>query len=94
MTDANVFQPPTLTIARGTTVTWTNTGQSPHSVTDDPSKATNPSDSVLPAGAQPFDSGIINASGTFSHTFDTPGQYVYFCIPHESLGMIGRITVS
>jgi plastocyanin len=94
MTDANLFQPATLTIPRGTTVTWTNTGQVGHTVTDDPSKAANPSDSVLPSGAQAWDSGTVNGGGTFSHTFDTPGQYVYFCIPHEALGMIGRITVT
>ena len=94
MTDANLFQPATLTVPRGTTVTWTNTGQVGHTVTDDPSKAANPSDSVLPSGAQAWDSGTVNGGGTFSHTFDTPGQYVYFCIPHEALGMIGRITVT
>jgi len=93
MTDANEFQPNTLTVTRGTTVTWANTGQSPHTVTDDPSKAANSSDSLLPAGAEPWDSGIVAGGGNFSH-IDTPGHYVYFCIPHESLGMVGRITVS
>lgn len=94
MTDANQFQPATVTVARGTTITWLNVGTVPHTVTDDPTKAANPSDSVLPAGAQPWDSGMIAGGENFSHTFDTPGQYVYFCIPHESLGMVGRITVS
>jgi plastocyanin len=94
MTDSFQFQPANITVPRGGTVTWTNTGQSPHTVTDDPSKAASPADSVLPAGAEPWDSGMINAGGTFSHTFDTPGQYTYFCIPHESLGMVARITVT
>ncbi|HEV7665699.1 MAG TPA: plastocyanin/azurin family copper-binding protein [Chloroflexota bacterium] len=94
MTDANQFQPATVTVARGAAVTWVNTGQSPHTVTDDPSKAANPNDAVLPAGAQPWDSGIIAAGGSYSLVFDVPGQYVYFCIPHESLGMVARITVT
>jgi hypothetical protein len=32
--------------------------------------------------------------GTFSFTFEEPGTYDYFCIPHESLGMIGSVTVT
>jgi plastocyanin len=35
LTHSNQFQPATLTVARGTTVTWANTGFAPHTVTDD-----------------------------------------------------------
>jgi plastocyanin len=94
MTDANQFVPANLTVPRGATVVWTNTGQVQHTVTDDQAKAVNKADAVLPPGAQPWDSGLINAGQSYSHTFDVAGQYTYFCIPHESLGMIGRITVS
>jgi plastocyanin len=94
MNDANQFVPVTLTIQRGTTVTWTNSGQVPHTVTDDPSKAINKANAVLPDGAPAWDSGTINGGQTFSHTFDIPGQYTYFCIPHESLGMVARLTVT
>ena len=41
LTNANQFQPGTLTVARGTTLTWVNTGLAPHTVTDDASKAPN-----------------------------------------------------
>ena len=67
-TDANQFQPVNVTVARGASVNWVNTGQSPHTVTDDPSKAASPSDSVLPSGAQPWDSGTI-------------GPYLAGCFP-------------
>ena len=30
---------------------------------------------------------------TFSHTFDKAGTFKLFCIPHESLGMVGTIVV-
>jgi hypothetical protein len=30
---------------------------------------------------------------SFSVTFDTPGVYDYFCVPHEQAGMVGRIIV-
>ena len=94
MTDTYQFQPATLTVPRGTTVTWMNTGQQQHTVTDDPAKAANRADAQLPNGAQPWDSGLIDAGKTFTHTFDTPGEYTYFCMPHEALGMVARITVS
>ena len=91
---SNEFQPAAITVARGTTVQWVNTGVMPHTVTDDPSKAARPSNAALPSGAQTWDSGQLNGGQSFSHTFDTPGDYTYFCIPHESLGMVGHITVT
>jgi len=94
MTNSNEFQPAAITVARGTTVQWVNTGVMPHTVTDDPSKAAKPSDAALPSGAPAWDSGQLNGGQSFSHTFDTPGDYTYFCIPHESLGMVGHITVT
>jgi len=94
MTDANRFEPVDLTVPKGATVTWMNTGQAVHTVTDDPSKAVNKSDAALPSGAQPWDSGTIPGGASFSKSFDVPGQYTYFCVPHESLGMVGHITVT
>lgn len=55
----------------------------------------------LPAGADPFSSygpdepplGTEGRGETYEHTFETPGTYVYVCIPHTSAGMIGRVTV-
>ncbi len=32
-------------------------------------------------------------SVTFTDTFDRPGSYKLICIPHEALGMVGRIVV-
>ena len=98
MTNSNEFQPAAITVARGTTVTWINSGQAPHTVTDDPGKAAKPSDAVLPSGAQAWDSGLhgglLNSGQSFSYTFDMPGDYTYFCIPHESLGMVAHIRVT
>jgi plastocyanin len=94
MNDAYQFRPADVTIPKGASVTWTNAGTVVHTVTDDPSKAINPSDAVLPSGAQAWDSGNVVGGATYSRTFDVPGQYTYFCIPHETLGMVGHITVS
>jgi plastocyanin len=87
------FQPMLFTVPAGTTVTWTNTAHDQHTVTDAASRATNSADAALPAGAQGWDSGPINSGQAFSHTFTTPGTYKYFCTIHESLGMLGTVTV-
>jgi plastocyanin len=94
MTNALRFEPATLSIQKGTTVTWRNTTGIIHTVTDDPGKAANKADAALPSGAQPWDSGNMNPGETFQHTFDTPGTYEYFCTPHEAAGMVGSITVT
>jgi plastocyanin len=94
MTDQLRFEPASLTVPRGSTVTWTNTGAVEHTATDDPSKAVTASNAALPSGAQPWDSGTVAAGQSFSHTFDTPGTYKYFCIPHEAAGMVATIVVT
>jgi plastocyanin len=94
MTDQYKFDPATLTIPKGTTVEWQVAGTQPHTVTDDPSKAMDKSHTVLPAGADPWDSGMLNPGQSFKHTFTVAGEYSYICIPHEAMGMIGKITVT
>ena len=94
MTVALKFEPGTLTVPKGTTVTWRNSRATVHTVTDDPAKAANKADAALPSGVKPWDSGNINPGGTFQHTFDTPGSYQYFCILHEAAGMVASITVT
>lgn len=94
LTDALKFEPASLTVPRGTTVTWRNGSQLVHTVTDDPSKAANADDAQLPSGAQAWDSGDLNAGREFTHTFDVPGTYKYFCQPHETAGMLGTIIVT
>src|SRR3954470_14724846 len=55
MNDLNRYAPAALTVPKGATMTWQNLGSMPHTVTDDPSKALNKADAVLPVGAQPWD---------------------------------------
>lgn len=100
MTDDLVFDPDSLTISAGTTVTWENVGVVDHTVTAYEDK--------IPADAEYFASGGFESEGsardnqqagfvgegeTYSHTFEVPGSYEYFCIPHESAGMTASITV-
>ena len=93
MTDALKYEPASVTIKKGDTITWKNTGQLQHTATDDASKAANKSNASLPSGAQAWDSGLVDAGKTYSHKFDVAGTYKYFCIPHEAAGMVGTITV-
>ena len=77
----NFFAPANITIEPGTTVTWVQSGDNPHTTTS--------YDGL-------WDSGLIegDSGGTFSFTFEEPGTYDYFCIPHEDLGMVGSVTVT
>jgi plastocyanin len=77
----NSFDPANMTVEPGTTVTWVQSGNNPHTTTS--------YDGL-------WDSGMIEggSGGTFSFTFEEPGTFDYFCIPHESLGMIGSVTVT
>lgn len=62
------FGPPALTVAKGTTVTWTNNDGSAHSIQGN-DKSFNSKD--LPKG------------GTFQNKFDTPGTFAYVCGIHQ-----------
>jgi len=73
------FIPKNVNVKAGTTVRWTNSDQVPHTVT----KEGGP-------GAQ-FDSGNIDAGGTFEQTFDTKGTIDYVCQIHP--GQDGSVTV-
>jgi plastocyanin len=88
------FVPEQLTVNVGDTVTWRTVGPIPHTSTCDPSLAANPAQSVaLPEGAEPWNSDLVGDGKEFSHTFEVPGEYRYFCIPHEAAGMIASLTV-
>lgn len=93
MTAQSTFDPDHVTIKVGDTITWKSTATFPHTSTCDPAKAAKPEDAVLPEGAETWDSGTLNAGQEFSHTFDTAGEYTYFCVPHEAMGMVGHVTV-
>ncbi len=87
------YSPTTLTIRAGDTIEWQNTSPITHTVTDNAKLAKKATDSSLPPGASPFNSGDISAGQVYFHTFTTPGTYHYFCIHHEQDGMLGTVVV-
>jgi plastocyanin len=65
--DNFAFVPATLTVPVGTTVTWTNQDEEPHTVT---------------AKDGSFHSPGLDSRGTCSYTFQAPGSCDYICSIH------------
>jgi plastocyanin len=65
--DNYVFGPADLTVKAGTTVTWINDDDIPHTVV---------------ATGKAFRSKALDTDDKFSFTFTTPGSYEYFCSLH------------
>jgi plastocyanin len=76
--DNFTFQPAELEVAVGTTVTWQNADDVPHTATskDEP---------------QTFDSGALDTDEKFSFTFSKPGTYAYYCKVHPHMTGIIRV---
>ena len=64
------FNPPNTTVSAGTTVTWVNNDQAPHTAT---------------ANDGAFDSGTLQPGQSYSFTFDKPGTYAYHCNIHPDM---------
>lgn len=68
--DGFAFAPVTLTVAAGTTVTWTNRDEEPHTVA---------------ASDGSFHSPGMGTGATFTHTFATAGTFEYVCSIHPMM---------
>ena len=64
------FAPASPTVPAGTTVTWTNRDDVPHTVV---------------STGQKFKSPVLDTDERFSYRFDTPGRYPYFCSIHPKM---------
>jgi plastocyanin len=64
------FNPPTVTVPAGTTVTWTNSDDIPHTVVSD---------------EKVFKSKVLDTDEKFSYTFTKAGTYSYFCSIHPKM---------
>lgn len=98
--EGQAFTPETRTVQVGETVEWVNDSAEAHTVTA--------TESSLPDGAEYFSSGgssseeeavrnlageLIDPGESFEWTFDEPGTYRYYCIPHQGSGMKGSVVV-
>ncbi len=64
------FNPTTVTVPVGTTVTWTNDDGTLHTVT---------------STTKVFSSAGLDEGGVYSYTFTNPGTYTYFCKLHPHM---------
>ena len=78
------FVPDTLTVSKGTTVSWTNGDSTLHTVTSGSPEAGN-------SGTE-FDSSYLAAGKTFQHPFNTAGTFDYYCTLHPY--MKGKVVVN
>ena len=76
--DNFAFGPKSMTVPVGTTVTWINQDDEPHTV-------------VNTGNPRLFKSGALDTGNKYSFTFDKPGTYSYFCSLHPH--MTGVIVV-
>jgi plastocyanin len=95
MAPGTFYAPGTITVPVGGTVIWRNQDRQTHTVTVEPAllAETFQIEATLPAGAAPLDSGDLAAGHTWAYTFDTPGEYLYFCRYHADDQMIGMVVV-
>jgi plastocyanin len=64
------FTPASITVPKGTTVTWINQDSADHQIASD---------------AQGFTSSSLPKGASYSFKFDTPGTYPYHCSIHPSM---------
>ena len=64
------FAPANAAVAAGSTVTWTNRDDVPHNIV---------------STGQAFKSPVLDTDEQFSHTFNAPGTYKYFCSIHPRM---------
>lgn len=89
----NSYDPGTITVTPGATVTWTHAGNFPHSVTaDDSSWDSSPAGCSTTATA-----GCMSGGQTFQRAFPAAGSFRYYCKVHggpNGQGMSGTVQVS
>lgn len=100
MTPAQEFEPQTITVTVGHQVTWDNASTEQHTVTAEEGSLPGGADYFASGGAvseaaakEDLSAGFVGPGEEYSHTFDTPGTYRYYCIPHEDAGMTGTVVV-
>lgn len=75
----NAYRPLILEIEPGDSVTFVSTNPGHNSISQ-----------VVPEGGEEWRGGI---NEEITVTLTVPGVYVYYCLPHRGLGMIGAIVV-
>jgi len=98
------FRPATLTVEPGTTVVWRNTSSHAHTVTAFEDRLPDGAGYFASGGYDSRDEaraaweaesgGALYQGEVFEHTFEAPGTYDYYCIPHLGADMLGTVEVA
>ncbi|KAL6778239.1 PCY1 [Auxenochlorella protothecoides x Auxenochlorella symbiontica] len=84
------FDPETVTISKGDSVTWQNNAGFPHNIVFD--------EDGVPSGVNVSSlnhEDYLNAPGqSVTSKFDVAGEYNYYCEPHQGAGMQGKVIVN
>jgi plastocyanin len=64
------FSPSVLTVEPGTTVTWVNEDDTPHTIA---------------ANGKAFRSAALDTNDRFSFSFGQPGEFTYYCTIHPMM---------
>ena len=101
---ANAFLPSDYEVTVGETVVWQNTSSRGHTVTAYEGEIPDDAEYFATGGfesqAEAEDAwrdgtdGNMDRGDTFEYTFEVPGEYHYYCIPHEPQGMVGTVVVT
>lgn len=102
MTDGLIYDPDSTAVAPGTTVVWENVGSIGHSITGYGDNIPDDAEFFASGGLESEDAarsaypdqGDVAGGESYEHTFDVEGTYEYFCIPHESVGMVASLEVT
>lgn len=98
--DGLEFVPSRVSVATGRTVEWINGSDIGHTVTayearlqDGAAYFASGGFESEAAARRDVSGGLIRSDETYTHTFETPGEHPYFCVPHEGSGMTGIVAV-
>jgi plastocyanin len=91
-----VFEPESVTISTGETVTWEFASPN-HNVVAWPDmheKVSVPEGAGFGSVEQGGDAfATVEEGETYSHTFEEAGEFTYVCVPHASADMVGTVVV-
>jgi plastocyanin len=97
------FRPEVVEIAAGESVVWANTGNRRHTVTAYQGQYPDGAEFFASGGFETEEAAVdgwqdgfeghISPGATYERTFEIPGEYHYYCIPHEPSGMVGKVVV-
>ena len=98
------FRPEVVEVAVGETVVWKNTSSHAHTVTAYESRIPDDASYFASGGFEDEEAarngwiggteGALYQDDVYEHAFEVPGEYPYFCVPHEPSNMVGTVRVT